>query len=387
MPKFDLSEVEQAEQAVQSDQAAAKVTAEDINSALAFLDRTRVAKRDVIDRLKPRIKEARSYLTTYRKHDNPVVRRAVWKALISFELARPVGSPAQLSKLIGDMVASGLLEASDLGSIAIYDKKYQVNSDSLFNESDTSEIKDLTAKLVSRVRYGVKASATLDALDLLSAKSEGVCFLYVPAERVQGDAKNWRPGGTISLEAKNGTIRPIDASGRIEAPVRQAIEMGVVLTCASLSDAEPPFLRDGDIERGKKTQLVWHLVVRGIRLAEWLKKAKETEGLISPEEFYLRNSVGTCLIDIGEAWRWEEDEEVLWVPRPIVLVERKVIDGNVTLKVVDMPSYLVDFVSGCLDEYPEGEKFSGLPMRLGAIMRAGYRKTRDQAGKTAKVSN
>lgn len=387
MPKFDLSEVDQAEQAVQSDQASAKAAAEDINSALAFIDRVNVAKRDVVERLRPRIQEARSFLTQNRKIANPVVRRAVWKALISYELSRPAESPSQLIKIVSDMVASGLLEASDSGTVCVYDKKYNVQTDSLFSESDIVEIRDLMAKLVTRVRHEVKSSATLDPLDLLSPKSEGVCFLYVPAERVNGDPKNWRPGGTMSLEKRNGMISPVDVSGRIEAPVRQAIELGVALSCASLNDDQPPFLRGEDFEKGKKVQLVWHLVIRGIRLAQWLGQARATEGLISPEEFYLRNAIGTCLVDIGEAWRWEEDGEVLWIPRPIVLVERKATGNGTTLNVVDTPAYLADFVSGCMDECSEGEKFSDLPMRLGAIMRAGFRKTRDQAGKMAKINN
>lgn len=301
--------------------------------------------------------------------------------LIGHEFRLPISSLVEINRVIAGMVSDGLLTIAQSGKgFEISGQKYVVSSNAMFGEVEEATIHDLAARLVARVRYGVKSTAHLDPCDLITGP-DGTYMVYVPAERANGDPKNWRPGGPLTVEKARGLVRPIDVSGKIGSAVRQAMDLGVALSVASLNDEEPPFYKGDDFERNRKCQLVWYLLVRGINFARWLKEVRGTPSLLTPEDFFLQAKTGLCVVDLGEAWKWEEGEEILWVPRPILLMERAAVGDSTVIRIVDKAPYLTDFFSECTDVYPEGERFGGLPMRLGAAMRAGYRRARDQRTK------
>lgn len=409
MPRFDLSVIEEAEMQVAAEKQAAaeqadmnRIAAEqaviDVKSAMDFLSKVVVAEQEVRTRpsVLARTKDAESFIHELRRHDNPVIRRAAWLEIIGYKLTCEVESPEKMAILINTMVDEGLLIPSEDGPIEAYGKHYAVNPDSLFGDSEVAEASKLVSQAVSIVRRKINSSACLEALDICGTRKIGTCVVFVPPQitvvTVEGKEEiKVRPGGKITLDVGIRTIRPIEVSGGIESVVRQAMDLGVVLPRASLNAEKLPLFEGESFEKGRKLKTLWYLLVRGIDFAGWCDEAKNEQEMIDEKQFFLQGMEGVCFVDVGVAWKWEEGGKVIWISQPVLRAKRiRHPDNSLTIE-IKLPPHLRFFFFGNLNDesqkYPEGEKYSGLPLRLGALMRFYHGKVREQAAARAKYTH
>lgn len=385
--------IEEARKEAENDRREAEKAKAAILSAIAFLERARGEDRDTRFRLKERIKEAQEVLDTYRKHEVPAVRRKVWLALFLYELSRPLETRKEVEDHIARLVQKGLLKEDPAGPLKVYDKTYSVSPDSLFEGPEIAEVKRELAGLLNRVFLAVRknreqrleamqAQASINWQGLLAGKA-GQCLIYVPPEKVtQNGTTFWRGGGALLVESDGQKIVPIDAIGGIEGAIQEAKDLGVHLLVKALGQNTPPFIKGIPAEQGKKVQLLWHLLKRGIRAAEEAKRISRqreefaNKATLTPGRFFLQGEPGLCLVEYEGDWKVRSPEGVITnqIPNLFLLVSREEKEGVKRIRIVEVPDHLKEFFAPCIGkEYPEGDnKFGGIAQPLRAVLQAIY---------------
>ena len=371
MSKFDLNEIDKAEEEAQGDVKEAQDKYVEVLSAAAYLEKAKGVRREAKERLTERIAEAQSCLTENIKHEIPAVRRAVWKAILNFELTRPLESPEEIETLIAQLTQRGLFVPDGNGCLDVYGKKFNVSPDSLFEEPEVAEIRQSLANMFKNVHAAIQSNAQLTPKELVARKTGG-CSMFVPPEPVEKNGKTifWRAGGNLVIKSARGIIEPVLGTGRIAAVIMECIRSKITLPVQSLQQNHPPDLTD-DEDRIKKIHLLWHLVKRGIVFANWIDQAKKTSKL-SEEKFFFEKALGPCFVDLEEAWHGMDGGEERWISRPVFVVNRTEEAGQIYIQLIDVPLHLKKFFGDCLEKYPEADKFSGCPQPLAAVLKAKF---------------
>jgi len=369
--KFDLNEIDKAEEEAQGDVKEAQDKYVEVLSAAAYLEKAKGVRREAKERLTERIAEAQSCLTENIKHEIPAVRRAVWKAILNFELTRPLESPEEIETLIAQLTQRGLFVPDGNGCLDVYGKKFNVSPDSLFEEPEVAEIRQSLANMFKNVHAAIQSNAQLTPKELVARKTGG-CSMFVPPEPVEKAGKTifWRGGGSITVKNTRGIVEPVLGTGRIAAPVMECTRSKITLPIQSLQQSHPPDLTDNE-DRIKKIHLLWYLVKRGIAFANWIDRAKEM-GKVSEEKFFSEKALGSCFVDLGEAWHGMDGGEERWISRPVFVVNRTEETGQTYIQLVNVPLHLKEFFGKCLEKYPEADKFSGCPQPLMAVLQARF---------------
>lgn len=378
---------------------------------------TTLAQLDMMNRASREAKElaARAIANSQKKLDDllhreemPAYRRAAWTALLRHELAKDLRTREEVERLLERLVREERLVEDPAGLLEAYRKRYAIPPDSLFEEPEATEIHRAMGQLLLRVYREVGRDRAKRSQDLWGQKTidwrqlvGGVPGKYVgnvpPQEGRNADGTTfWRAGGTLLVECvvrgNERRIYPLDATGGIEAAVREARELGVYLFVDSLGWNRPPKIPGLSLEQGSKVQLVWYLLQRAGRNEE------EEEGVrsdlerldnladIAPEDFFLNRQVGTCLARYDGVWKvpTTDGRTGAEVPHLFFLVER-VENGDVAkIRIVEAPEHLRDLLANCMAEYPEeGERFQGCPYPLRAILQAIF----GQVAKSAQIAN
>lgn len=320
--------------------------------------------------------------------------RAAWLVFLEFEFSHTPPNHEQVEALLQDLVQEGFLLEDPKGDLELRGKFYRVSDKSGFGDEERAKVRENFKSLLSRVwelvrQERVKKSAKLKAqsglaLDDLVQGKDGTCTLEVPAERREnGDGTpNWLPGGTLTVLVKEGIIYPVDAAGAIERVIEEAKNLGVHLLASSLSRGSPPFLRGLSPDRGRKVQLLWHLVKRAMAAqaqSKAVQEAKENlaaDATISSEDFFLRQMPGVALAAFGDTWKSYDVDPTksgVVIPHLFFLVRREAKDSGFVISLVAIPEHegIPEFFAGCEGEYKEeGDDYDGLPQPLRRVLKA-----------------
>lgn len=391
-PIFSLEEIEEARKQAEKDRQYAEKAYSTIRPAIAFLEKATGEDRDTRYRLKKGIEEAQELLDRYRHHEIPAVRRAVWKALLSYEFSRPLESRKEVEELLTNLVQRGLLVADPDGTLKAYGKTYTVPPESLFEEPEMMWTKRTLADLLNRVFQSVgerrkqrvaamQAQANLD-LAALMAGQVGRCLIEVPPEKVvQNDGTEfWRGGGWLLLQSDGQRIYPLETIGSFENAIQEAKDLGVYLLTKSLRGKSPPFSQLPS-EMVRKIRLLWYLIKRGVKHAEEAKKISRqneefaAKATVSPEEFFLQGKTGVCHVNYQGNWWVKTPEGVIThrIPNLFLLVSREEKKDKKVVRIIDVPDHVKEFLAPCIcKEFEEGDKFAGIAQPLKAVLQAVY---------------
>ncbi|MDD5145503.1 MAG: hypothetical protein PHF44_01525 [Candidatus Pacebacteria bacterium] len=382
MTTFDFSLIQKAREEGTADEKDARQKSAEVQSAIAFLEMTSGENRATRERLREKIQAARACLESNKFHENPTVRREVWKALISFNLFREFSSKKEVEETIAFMVSEKLFLEDPKGTLTVLGKSYTVSAESFFEEEDLAEINRQFEVFKRQVRKVLEQVATLSVNDMLAGK-EGQLNLFVPPEKfTTGLGPRWRAGGVLIVKSESGYLAPVEiiGSSKIVNEVSEAAKLGVKISTRSLSWTNPPTLTE-KTEKNAKTQMFWHLVKRGIAFDRWISKAK-FQAKLTANDFFIEKKIGMCLLDFEEAWQdLLPDGKEIWISRPVLLMERTEQNGIKCIQIRGIPKHLEDWVQNCQEPYTEREKFEGIPQPLQRFLRAMYGKTTDNSRK------
>lgn len=378
-------------------------------STLGQLGKVRQMSREAQDLAAPKLAQANKDLASLLSHEIPAYRRAAWLGLLEHEFSLELNSRAEVEELLNRLVKEGrLVECAD-GALRAYGKSYDISPDSYFGEPEKAEVRGFLAKLLSRVfqetgkvreskAQALRAQGSSDLKALLTGKP-GKYTVEVPSEKVVQNGKTfWRGGGVLLVKSNEQEIHPVDASGAIEGAIQEAQDFGVFLKVYTLALAwdKPPIVPGLDPERGRKIQLLWHLLKRAIRAKEEagsvaeVREALADRATVSPKEFFLERQLGTCLA--GFQGTWENPDGTPGLTDIFFLVERTEEEGVKRIRIADAPDHLREFFAPCLDKefVEEGKKFEGVAQPLGAVLQAIYGQTwkaSQSAEKTDQIAN
>lgn len=366
---FDIDLIEQAEIQAEKERQEALRVYPDIQAAIVWLDRARLASREAREKIGPQIKEAQKFLQDNLFHQAPAVRRAVWRAVLGFELTRTINTRAEVETLLASLVRRGFLQEIPDGYLWLYGKAYQIHPNSLFGDPEKTEVRNLFGNLLSKVKEGFLARSTITIEELFSG-SRGECAIEVPPGKVEQNGKEvWLGGGVLYLRSDGEYITPEDAMGSIEGGIQEAEKLGVRLRIDSLKSNQPPFVPRLDHVKGAKLRLLWWLLKRARRLDEE-KKGFPKKATISPEEFFLKKGLGVCLATFPGVWEVKEEGKVISrIHSMFFLVERRE-EGTKRIHIVEVPTHLGDFFAQCMGEHEEGDRYEGCPQPLRAVLQA-----------------
>ncbi len=363
--------------------------------ALAFLDSIEMLDREERELAAVPISKAREGLERLlRQEATPAFRRAAWLAYLKYMLSREFQSAEEVKKLFRELVKNGYLQETPDGLLKLDRVCYAVPQEAAFDNPEIQEIATLMRGLADKVRQAEKTARRQKAEELVNegnltienflAGKEGRLAIQVPPEKVvqNGNVLSWRSGGLLLVESDGEKCWPVDALGgqSFEGGVGEAMNLGVFLIVSSLIQHDrPPFPQRLPEANVRKLQLLWHLLRRGVRAheeKERIRTAREemtAKATITPAKFFLEQGPGLCLVEYGENWHTPDDETVADV---FFLVERKVQGEESTIRVVEAPDHLHDFLGDCVDqEFPEEDEFRRIPYPLGAVLKAVYGQT------------
>jgi len=372
-PTFNITEIEEAEEQAERDREEAKRVAPIIEQAITYLEHARGREREVIERLGDKPAGAKNFLETQLKHPVPAVRRAVWRAVLGFELGRAIDSREEVEALLSNLVKRNLLQEVAGGYLYAYGRSYQVLPESYFGPPEKAEVKQLLHDLLGAVKAKLLAGLTRLTLEQLFGGKPGNYIMEVPPEKTSNG--KWLSGGVLRVASNGDYITPLEAMGGIESAIEKAKDLGARLQVKSLKESKPPFFPRGDPDFGAKVRFLWHIIRRAKRLEDE-RVAFPERATVTPEEFFLEGKTGVCLVDLGQIV-WEEADQQGKVKNRhysvFFLVRRFETEGIKRLSIVEVPDHLVDLLAPCMGEYEEGEKFQGCPWPLLGILREGRR--------------
>jgi hypothetical protein len=343
----------------------------------------------------PQIQEAKKKIPEFLNHAVPAYRRAARMALVTHELSRTLCSREEVEGVLQNLIDRQILEYSTTSEgKLVYRMRYQPHASSCFGEEEVAKIEKILESLLSKVEKeehqrrqevakSLQDQATISLQSLLDGK-EGLCALSVPPERVERAGQEfWRGGGTFLVRSDGEKIFPVAGSGSIERAVTEICEMRIFLILASLESDKPPFVPQLRPEQGRKLQLLWHLMKRGIKNEEELQQTlavreqMQSQATISMPDFFLDEQLGTCLVDFQGSWKTDGQRPI----RHVFLLVSREVNGDATtrlIRVAEIPPHLGGFLGRCNGRYPEGERFSDLPQPLKAVLQATYKQVEKQ---------
>ncbi len=399
LPEVKLGDLTELEAQAEKIRGAAAQTRDWVRSALSQLELIRGAKREVRELVTTKVAKAQQDINNLLHHEMPAYRRAAWLGLLEYEFSKDLHSRQEAESLFEKLVREGRLVENSTGPLKAYGKSYAISSDSCFEEPEVAEARGCLATLLSRVfqetgkareekAQELRTQGSSD-LKLLIAGKAGKYVVEVPAEKtVQNGKSFWRGGGTILVESDGKEIEPLDASGSIEGAIEEARELEVFLKLYALNLTKPPVVPGLDPEKGKKLQLLWHLLKRAIRHKEEVeriaraKEAYASRVTVTDQEFFPEQKPGVCLAEFQRAW--QNLDGSTGPSNFFFLVERKEEEGAKRIRIAETPDHLGNFFASCMGEYTEeGNKFEGVPYPLRAVLMAIYGQV-VQASKEAK---
>ena len=363
--------------------------------AFAFLDSIETLDREERELAAVPINKAKEGLERLlHRETTPAFRRAAWLACLRYMLSHEFRSAEEVKTLFRELVENGYLQETPDGLLKLDRVCYAVPQEAAFDDPEIQEIAALMRGLADKVRQAEKTArrqkaeelvneGNLTIEDFLSGK-EGRLAIQIPPEKIvqNGSVLSWRSGGLLLVESDGEKCWPVDALGgqSFEGGVGEAMDLGVFLIVSSLIQHDrPPCPQRLPEANVRKLQLLWHLLRRGIRAheeKERIQTAREEmtgEATITPAKFFLEQCAGLCLVEYGENWQTPDDETVADV---FFLVERQVQEEEPTIRVVEAPDHLRDFLGDCVDqEFPEEDGFRRIPYPLGAVLKAVYGQT------------
>jgi hypothetical protein len=332
--------------------------------------------------------------------EDPLRRKAALLPFLKHQFSKEFVNYQAVDDLFNGLVKSGYLQENpwgdELKSLTVYNRTFVVSlPQSLMTEADYSELQDAIDLLRQRVDRNVKEAQREKAnslrcaggnpnLDQLLAGKPGRYLIDVPPDPPTNGRDYWLGGGSLLVESDGQKIKPVEAAGSIAAAVEEAKKLNVYLLLYTLSPAwtktKAPVINGLDENKGRKVQLLWYLLKRGIRAwekqklveAERQEMAKKADLL--PKQFFLEKKTGTCMVEFDGVWR---NPSTPPIHNLFLLVCRKKEGSGTAIQIVQLPSHLKEFFANCNGtEYPEeDERFNGCAQPLKAVLQAVYGQT------------
>lgn len=400
LPEVDLSDLAGLEAQAEKIREAASRIGPWVTTTMKRLESASSMSREARELAGEALLEAPKSLEAILGHEIPAYRRAAWLGFLAHEFSRELDSREEVERLLEKLVKEGrLVERAD-GELKGYDKTtYAVSQDAAFGKPEVAEVRKALSALLSRVYIEtgrawenkgqeLRSRATIVCQEIV-AGAPGICAFDVPPEKIQNGGQTfWRGGGLLLVQTDGTKIVPLDATGSIEAAVREARQLRVHLLVSSLGYETPPMV-DLPLDAAKKVQLLWHLVKRAIRAEtrnEQVLKARAELGdkaTVTAPEWFLERKTGCCLVEFRGDWETPQGETI---PGLFLLVERKG-KKEPNVRIVEVPAHLAEFFAPCAGEiFPEqGTKFEGIGQPLRAVLQACYGQTSQSEAKTARI--
>jgi len=386
-------------------------------TTLSQMDIVRNASREARELAAERIQYATEELNKLLHQEKTAAyRRAAWEAFLTHRLSRSVKSHDEVVALLEELVQNGYLvklappspddQARSFGDIFAYDRSFSISPDAMFGEQEKAEVRRLLVKLQQQAYEAVrlvKMAAVQNLMDQSGltedeflAFTPGRFAIEVPPEPYQTEeGPKWRSGGIVLLEVTpDQFILPIAATAGLQHSIEEAVRLQVRLKADSLHQDTAPFIPNLVREKGAKVKLLWHIIKRGLHASAKRREMAELKNdfaesaTISAEEFYA-GQTGVALIQYDSIWDvLSPDRQVVGhIDSMFFLVERflqEKEDGQKRfIRITQLPPHLSEYLAQCQGEYPEGEKFQGVPYPLGAVLQAVY----GQLAKAAHINN
>lgn len=377
-----IEKIKKAREEANRDKKEAADLAQKIPNWILLLQLAEKEDRATRERLKNDLVEAQQGLTQNRLHENPTVRRAVWKALISWHIHPQLSTKEDAENIVARLLEEDLVKEDPAGTMAILGKSYSASPDSQFEEVDVEEMEQQFSLFQSRFRAMLKKTGNTSVKKLVEREKGHFCLFVPPEKYTTPEGPKWRPGGTLILESDGRFVKALDAIGKIEGVLAEfrkleAKKLWVKIEVASLQWQQPPllpFANDDEKERSKKTQVLWYMIKRGMGFADWVAKTS-IKGKLTGREFFIEKKPGAYFLDLEEAWQDRRaGKDPLWISRPVVLLERSTKDGATGIQILEIPPHLTDWLAECCEFSFEGHQFDGLNQPLQNILRHCYGK-------------
>jgi hypothetical protein len=321
-------------------------------------------------------------------------QRIVWMAIGKFGPKRSQNLPELVNRL-ERLVNWGYLEENSQGPFQVAKKSFALPVE--LQPSELAEVKAAFEEALRAYRQVERLARMETRKALLKAENldrkrffgqeEGFKVIECPSLRqVEPETQKeiFHPGATILVKKNSGgKIYLQEAIGpeSIVRAVRELREMNIYFSLKDLLERErSPFVPSLTKEQGGNFTKIWYLLKRGILREKEIAEREELEeelgklASLKPEEFFLEGKEGIVLAKYNDPkpWTWKSpDGKVVEIEaeKLFFLVERRRGENQNFIQLKDVPPWLKEFFSDCQGEYPEGEKFRGLPLKLGVILR------------------
>lgn len=350
------------------------------------------------------------------------VRRAAHRAKLRF-LLRPQEDRDEEDKLdraafldiVRQLQREGYLEEDPKGPIRVWKKSFSLSRSNEFGplgDQEEEEVRKLVAAHTRHIREEyheelqseeekLKEQADSTVSEIWDEK-KGTCLMYIPKGTMIW--KDRETGEENERSLPNGKVLVVSNEDGIQL-AGGALGTGLERQVREIKRVENEFKRkiaipleefktpdDNLLDKDKcpeprvspklrpwaaKYKAVWHLLRRGFELhlkrrqgQEAREKLKEQGGL-SPKEFLLEGKCGKCYLEWRLPWIDGEDK---FFDHPGILVERfpDKETGKTKIRMFNCLPQHASYFEGCMtaNGFFEGEKFEGLPPKLGRFLRA-----------------
>ena len=393
-------------------QANAKAIRESIVKLLRKVDEYRKAPKEALadPAVRQKVREAVQKIWAkindiLHRHPQPAYRQAGFVSLLTYKFASANPNNAQEAHDILDyLVKNRYLEdvnqedpESKPASFSAWARGFRVPKHACFGRAEFEEVKREMASFVTRTTSQtinrrnerakeIQQEADMDAAEAFEPGTNGVAFLYVPPQISIKDGKpKTYGGGFLLVNVEEEKIYPMEGVGSFEEKIQGVYADNIFVEKYTL-DWDFPFSRKRlennfgwSTEKINGYYLFWNLLKRAKDLLETSnlhneeKSIMAKESAICEEVFFLERRDGTVFVDFEGTWETlilqENGKKTKETIKSLfVLVQRQ--DGKI--RIVSYPKHLEAFFAGCMDKYAEGEKFSGVPQPLQAVLQAQY---------------
>jgi hypothetical protein len=415
LPQLDTGVLEDVEAEAEKIRKAATSIKEWVLNTLGKLEMSKGLSREGKELVEKQLANARKSLQEVLFNPVPAYRRAAWLGFFTFQFSRDLRTKEEVEEFLLGLVEKKYLEEVEVtnGDLKAYNKAYKVSGNSSFESQEIEETRKMFIDLLNRVWQEVGQTREMERSKLLEESvlsveqflggKAGLFTLDIPAEEVKkpdGSTAYWRGGGTMKVKSDGKRVFPCASVGYIRENVEEARKMRIYdaplhILLNSLRESRPPFIRGVPEGHGKKIQLIWHLLKRGLRHLEDQKQLQlsrqemANKANVSPEEFFLEGKCGLCIIEHLEPWdvRSADGQIIHRVEGLFFLVSREEGEKEVKrIRIAEAPNHLKNFFASCISEegyLEKGNKFEGIPYPLGAVLQATY----GQVVKSAKIAN
>lgn len=374
-------------------QTEVKETSDWIMSALSQVDKIESAA-PVVRQAQKWVKYAENLQQGIQRclgHEDSACRRASWLALYHHYFSADLRSGREVTALLTNLVERGYLVALDgeVGPLRAYGRAYDFPTDSMMENKERAEAKRRFIDFTARSWQEQKQRQTELAQNLLSqgemawrqllAGEEGKFSCQIPPRQTAGG--RWLRGGVLLVEVLNGKIYPLRAVGGFARIIQEVKEEGTYLLVDSLGWENAPKVQTLPAETEAQIRLLWWLLKRGIATEAEREKVDvyrtslSAKATISATEFLVEGKPGVCMVEFPGTWQVKDGKKIKGtIPNLFFLVERKKTNDGATIRILEAPPHLAEFLAPCLGtEFPEqGPKFDGCGQPLRAVLQAVY---------------